>query len=117
MKNLRLWAVALCGLLCAGCDVLTTAQLPVTHDDRLVGEWAAVGKPGEKLMVKREGEEYLAGDADDFAKKKATRFTISKVGRFTIVQTNEGTGGPCTGFGKAKETCRTLYGAIEIGQN
>jgi len=120
MKSVRLLAVLSFVLCCAGCDVLTNAQLPVIHDDRIVGEWKPVPKAGEehqseRLIVKRAGEDYLSGDADDFARNKASRFTLSKVGRLVLVQSQEGVGGPCEPFGKKSEMCRTLYGAIEIG--
>ena len=112
----------LAALICAACDVLTNAQLPVTHDDRVVGEWRHVPKPGEgpqteSLIVRRAGNEYLSGDGDDFAKNKASHFTLSKVGRLLVVQTQEGVGSNCEPFGKSTETCRTLYGTIGITQD
>lgn len=116
-------AVLLC---CTGCDVATTAALPKVFDDRIVGEWRGpeeIGKGSTKtqmFQVRRSGDHYDFGDADEIRKGTAAKFSLAKIGGVFLVQ--EVSDKPesysaCGKFTDSTPACRCLLGTVEIGQD
>src|SRR4051812_34190853 len=112
----------------AGCDVVSTAQLPAIQDDRIVGEWMGpselgAGKPPtERVLIKRSGTNYVYGTAEEIAKDNASLFSLAKVGTILIIQdasdkTKDQSEACKNAFHNSSELCRTLLGRVEIGKD
>lgn len=99
-------------LATTGCDaVLTTAQLPPVREDTILGEWKDLGTPGSKpesdhVLFRLMDGEYRVGSPDDFARGKAQRFNLARVGNVLLMQSP---GDQCDEFGIQKgQSCWSL---------
>ena len=102
-------------LVDTGCDsVLTTVQLSLVREDGILGEWQGVDTPGSTpadigLIQYMDGE-YWSGSPEDFAKGKASHFTLARVGNVLIAQSP----GKCDECGIQKSQVCWILSRIEL---
>jgi hypothetical protein len=92
----------------AACDIAMSSKLPPVKDDRILGKWRATDDP-DSLLVKSDGDGYVAGTAKEFAAGKETRFEIARVGKFLVVEVSERS---CSDFDN--KPCTFIHGVLEV---